>query len=161
MSEIDFSILEDITHIGVSGSRYVPTPEALNGLKFLIDQLQSLGARFLHQGCCTGWDEASIPLAQKAGITVVGHPPLDERFMSEIAIARSELLWPYKDYHARDLDIAFESAVLLIGPRYPEGDPRSKRSGTWLTTRYARDYNTRVYSCDTTGNISDVTEATR
>lgn len=146
-------------HIGVSGSRYKATPEALDSLRFLIDQCAALGARYLHQGCCTGWDEGSIVYAHKAGLIVVGHPPIKTEFLSKKACEESDTLWEPKTYHARDMDIAFESSVLLIGPRYPENHARSRHSGTWLTVGFARRYGDRVYACDTNGDISDVTEA--
>lgn len=147
------------SHIGVSGTRYTPTPEALASLRFLIDQCAALGARYLHQGCCTGWDETSVVYAKKAGLVVYGHPPFKGEFLSLRACEDSDILWPSKSYHARDMDIAFEAAVLLIGPRYPEDHPRSRHSGTWLTAGFARRYGDRVYACETNGDITDVTES--
>jgi hypothetical protein len=153
-------LIEPGDHIGVSGSRHAPTREALNSLRFLVDQLQAMGAAVLHQGCCTGWDEASISIGRKAGLKIVGHPPVKDAFRSQWAMENSDELRSPKSYSARDSDIAFESVVLLTGPKYPEYDYRSAHSGTWLTTRYARRYNCGVYACFTDGSIEDVTERT-
>lgn len=145
-------------HIGVSGSRHAPTREAVNALRFMVDQSAALGALFLHQGCCTGWDEASVEIAHKAGLRVIGHPPVKDTYRSQWAMEQSDELWVMKPYGARDMDIAFESAVLITGPKYPERDPRSAHSGTWLTTGFARRYGDRIYACTPHGNIIDVTE---
>jgi hypothetical protein len=157
VSFLDLIRIQPGDHIGVSGSRHAPTREAVNSLRFLVDQLQAMGAAFLHQGCCTGWDESSIPIGRKAGLTIIGHPPVKDTFRSQYAMDQSDHLWPLKSYNARDMDIAFETVVLLTGPKYPEDDPRSAHSGTWLTTRHARRYGSRVYACLTDGNIEDVT----
>lgn len=159
MSTLDDFTVEPGGHVGVSGSRYTPTLAALSSFRFMIDQCAALGARYLHQGCCTGWDEYSVVYAHKAGLLVVGHPPIKTEFLSRRAVEESDALCPAKSYQARDSDIAFESEVLLLGPRYPELDVRSQRSGTWLTARLARRYGDRVYACETNGNITDVTES--
>jgi hypothetical protein len=157
---MDLIQVEPGAHIGVSGSRYAPTQEAVNSLRFLIDQFQAMGAIVLHQGCCTGWDEVSVDLAHKAGLYVDGHPPTKQNFLSEKAVRDSDHLWVPKPYHARDRDLAFETVVLITGPRYPEDHPQSAHSGTWLTTGFARLYGSRVYACLTDGSIEDVTERT-
>jgi hypothetical protein len=125
----------------------------------MIDQLQAVGAVHLHQGCATGWDAASVPLAKKAGLIVEAHPPIDTRYYSVEAFEQSDVLHPPKAFRARDDDIAYASAVILAGPQYPEDDSRSLRSGTWLTIRLARWYGDRVYSCNPDGSITDITEA--
>jgi hypothetical protein len=147
------------THIGVTGTRWGGTPDAVLALKFLIDQLQALGATWLHQGCCKGWDEQSVIQARKAGLRIAAHPPVDNSQFSQIAFNASCLRWPPKSYRDRNEDIAFETAVLIAGPQFPELDERSERSGTWQTVRLARKYGTPVYSCDSEGNITDVSEA--
>jgi hypothetical protein len=158
MTEVDFGFIEAGAHVGVSGSRHEPTREAWNALRFCLEQLQAMGARYLHQGCCTGWDELSVPLAHKSGMYVVGHPPVKTDYLSETAVKESDEVWPAKSYHDRDEDIAWETAIMIIGPRYPEDHLASARSGTWLTTRLARSYGSRCYACTPYGEITDVTE---
>lgn len=155
---LELLTVEPGAHLGVSGSRMAATQDALNAMRFLVDQFQAMGATYLHQGCCKGWDEASVPIAQKAGLVVVAHPPLIETHLSMAAWKNSDYEFPRKSYRNRNMDIAFESCVLVIGPQYPEDDPRSERSGTWMTARFARLYGSRVYACWTDGNIEDVTE---
>jgi hypothetical protein len=91
---------------------------------------------------------------------VVGHPPVKTAYLSEQAVKESDVLWPSKSYRARNMDIAWETAVLDTGPQYPEDHSESARSGTWMTTRFARLYNSRVYACWNDGNIEDVTKRT-
>lgn len=42
------------------------------------------------------------------------------------------------DYRARNKAIVENSDLLVVFAEYPEGDPRSRRSGTWMTARMAR-----------------------
>jgi hypothetical protein len=157
---VELPAIEPGDHIGVSGSRHAPTRDAVNALRFMVDQCAALGATSLHQGCCTGWDEASVEIARKAGLKVIGHPPTVATWRSQWAIEQSDVLWAMKPYNARNMDIAFETILLITGPQYPEDDSRSAHSGTWLTTGHARRYDSRIYACIPDGRILDVTERT-
>jgi len=47
----------------------------------------------------------------------------------------AEGAWPYRERNTRLVE---QCSVLYAFPAFPEDDPRSKRSGTWMTVRIAR-----------------------
>lgn len=52
---------------------------------------------------------------------------------------------PDSSYAYRDQQIVNASDELAAFPRYPEADPRSARSGTWLTVRLARQRSIPIH----------------
>lgn len=120
--------------IGVTGSRYDPSPAQL---KVLLRQLRILyrpNIRLAH-GCATGFDVVACRLAREIGYQTRGHPPRDREF---IADTTDDWTAEPNSYPARNAAIVDESAALIAGPLYLEQDPRSRRSGTWMTVRMAR-----------------------
>jgi predicted Rossmann fold nucleotide-binding protein DprA/Smf involved in DNA uptake len=48
------------------------------------------------------------------------------------------------DYRERNREIVSRSDYLFVVARYPETDPRSRRSGTWMTKRIAEMHGKQV-----------------
>lgn len=158
-------------HLGVTGSRRrlavpgqgqgfeFPTADQIIGLGQFLDEAMDHGLKYVHHGCCTGWDEHTVRICRGANLDVLiyAHPPEDESFLSRYAMDASDVVAKPKGYHERDFDIAKQSSILLAGPAYPEFDPRSRRSGTWLTMRFGRRLRKHLYAIDQQGNVSDVT----
>lgn len=93
-------------------------------------------------GGCRGVDAQVARSARKHGLFVYTVLPAN----------RSQVdpdWWAYADaykempkgssYRDRDKALVDLSNRLVALPRHPEHDPRSKRSGTWLTVRLARE----------------------
>lgn len=158
MDFADFCTSFDATDIGVTGSRRGPvTQEQGEALVFMIENLHEHGAMALHHGKALGVDKFCHMRAYRlsmSGMTARVYPPLKGTYRAE-----NLPMWPGchefapKAYGARDWDIVQASAVLLAAPGFPEFDPRSGRSGTWLTVRYALRLRMPVYTADTLGNI--------
>lgn len=155
-------------HLGVTGTRkrfsemtWYPTDAALNELRVLLIRAEMNGAKYLHHGCCTGWDEAAVKLVNNLplDLLVYAHPPVDGAHLSQRARAGSHVVYRPKSYRDRNMDIAEQSEILLVGAAWPELDPRSLRSGSWQTARLARRWPShRLYAVDQQGDLSDVTD---
>lgn len=92
-------------------------------------------------GGCIGIDRLVAVLAHVRGLHVHTILPADR--------SRLDLDWrqhctSYEempigtDYRARNERLVARSKRLVALPAHPEDDPRSKRSGTWMTVRIAR-----------------------
>lgn len=153
-------------HLGVTGGRRrvsdditYPTLAAMDMIEPLLSAAWAHGARHLHHGACTGWDEATVNIASVTvhGYTIYAHPPIKDVHLSQRAIDHSHVIFQPKEYRDRNFDIAAMSDVLLVGASYPEFDERSRHSGTWQTARYGRRLGDALYSVDMNGELSDVT----
>lgn len=157
----DFSQMDEF---GVTGSRHGSEGQQYLALKFMIEYLHESGLYIMHHGKAKGVDAEAHWIAKRlraAGMKVVIHPPDNARWRDDTLPVESSWIreLPPAGYHERDRQIAMASAVLVAVPEFPELDERSKRSGTWLTVRYARRYARQVYWCDKDGSIHDATEA--
>lgn len=154
-------------HLGVTGTRkrvqdglvIFPTVDSLVSLRRLLEEAVAHGAKHLHHGVCTGWDEAAVEIVTLGGLDylIYAHPPFDDRHLSWIARSKSHVIYKPKTYHDRNYDIAEASQVLLVGAAWSEDDDRSKHSGTWQTARMGRRLSRTLYSVDQQGDVSDVT----
>lgn len=85
----------------------------------------------LHHGDCVGVDAAVDNAAALLGIRRVIHPPMDPKAR---AFCQGEVILPELPYLTRNRDIVNAVDGLLVIPHGPE----QRRSGTWMTCRYAR-----------------------
>jgi hypothetical protein len=155
-------------HLGVTGSRkrydendrrWYPTASSVTALRYFLEAAVDHGAKYLHHGCCTGWDECAVHIVGRRNLDflVYAHPPTNLTHFSQSAHAGSHVVYKPKIYRERDFDIAEQSAVLVAGPAWPEFDERSKRSGTWMTVRFGRRLSDLLYAIDMQGDLTDVT----
>lgn len=155
-------------HLAVSGSRLrqdpdlgtVPTHEAIEQLRTMVELAETLGATRMHHGACNGWDEEAVKCAMRTKLVIIAHPPLDHRFLSQFSIDNSHLVLKERAFRDRNRDIAYEADILVGGPAFGENDPRSRRSGTWQTMRFGRAFGDRVYAVTMTGDSYDASEDT-
>lgn len=130
---------------GVTGSRRGPSPVQMETLQRAFAQgrvphrsTSGAPAALVHGGCkgvditaailayCAGWQVWALPAAN-AGIWA---DPRTERHAHFVSVPR-----PALERNRRIVDMCQR---LLAMPAHPEDDPRSLRSGTWATIRYAR-----------------------
>jgi hypothetical protein len=94
-----------------------------------------------HHGDCIGADEQFHNLAITHSFAIHLHPPeirLKRAWCRLAELHDSESPKPYRE---RNQDIVNAVDLLIATPAQPEADPRSKRSGTWMTIRLARRAN--------------------
>lgn len=97
------------------------------------------GAREIHHGACTGSDAFVHHHMQFQMVETHVHPPTDKKYSAMDFLIRHNRRIDHEPatYAVRNQAIADASDILIISPRYPEKDDRSKRSGTWQTARMA------------------------
>ncbi len=118
--------------VGVTATRLPLTDEQRAWLAARLADCLEPDAE-LHHGCCVGGDREAHVIATRLGYRTVGHPPIDNRYRSDVV---PDLLLPRKPYLERDRDVVDACTVLVAVPSGPETAQR--RSGTWWTVRYAR-----------------------
>lgn len=122
--------------IGVSASSYrVTSPQLLKLERMLI----RLCASELHHGDCIVGDAAAHAVAVSLGIRTVGHPPEIERKRAYCICDELRPVLPYLDRNR----VIVQETEALIG--LPKDFKEEKRSGTWMTIRYARSIRRPVY----------------
>lgn len=130
---------------GFTGTRLGMTGNQRSALKhFLIIHHPAE----LHHGDCVGSDREAHVIACDLDIPrIVGHPPLKRDLRAWCVF--DEQREP-KTYTARDHDIVDETDYLIATPNaYVE----ERRSGTWLTARYARSQGKTIYLITPDGGI--------
>ena len=120
--------------IGFTGSRNGMTPLQKDKLRKLVGSLQSLQS--FHHGDCKGADAEAHDIITELcpNVSIIIHPPSNDKMR---AYKKGTVLQP-KDYIARNHDIVDSTSIMIATPQEAESDPRSQRSGTWATIRYAR-----------------------
>jgi len=152
----DLLFPDAIRSFGVSGTRETMTSVQEHAFFDLMLRAIRAGATELHHGACTGADQfAHWHMTEHRIITHV-HPPVDKKYSAETFLLRHVLRVDYeaKPYGERNQDIVDASDVLLIAPLFPENDPKSKRSGTWMTARMADAAGKLVLVADSEGKQS-------
>jgi hypothetical protein len=122
--------------LGFSGTQATLPALQIFVLQGQLQRLLGPGDEF-HHGDCVGADKSAhgFVVALKAvrpGLTIVGHPPLDER---KRAFTLCDVYWPARSWLTRNRDIVDVSERMVFTPRQ---DHEVLRSGTWSTIRYAR-----------------------
>jgi hypothetical protein len=118
-------------HLGFTGTKYGLSHKQMAGV---INFLTYHRFNVLHHGCCIGADYQVALIAKGLDFTVIGHPPINEKFMMGEMYLNDVTRKP-KTYLERDLNIITESAYLLATPKTMKKVPRS---GTWTTIEYAK-----------------------
>lgn len=85
-----------------------------------------------HHGDCIGADNQFHAIATHFGAKTHIHPPIDE---SKRAFADGDVIEEPKKYDKRNYDIVNASDVMLATPKQAN---EIRRSGTWMTVRYAK-----------------------
>lgn len=126
--------------LGVAGTRRDPSMSQLRHLYTRMTDLhETLGCRTLVHGCCTGFDAAAHHLARSLGWHIKGCPPSNSVYLAEAEWRDCDESLPTQGYAERNASIIRACTVLVAGPLAAEDDERSRRSGTWMTVRMARD----------------------
>ncbi len=115
--------------VGFTGTQYGMTPIQACAVLCVVE-----AAGELHHGDCIGADVEAHGMAQGLNVPVVLHPPDDlrKRAFCKGAITAHDP----RPYLIRNRSIVEESDALVAAP---VGDEHVwKRSGTWMTVRYAR-----------------------
>jgi hypothetical protein len=114
--------------IGFTGTRRGMSAAQVLTLWRLLDRPRR---RTFHHGDCIGADSEAHDVAVAYGYRIHIHPPIDAKYRAgRYANEYSEPL----DYLARDRAIVDSVSLLIAAPAGPE----IRRSGTWVTVRYAR-----------------------
>ena len=124
--------------IGITGSRGGMT---LLQLETFLNVIEEMDIEEVHQGCCNGVDEMATIACKDRNITVIGHPPTNDKELSELAVEKSSAVRKQAEYLERNRNIV-DSVDLLIA--IPNTDKEQVRSGTWSTVRYARKRSKKI-----------------
>lgn len=118
-------------HVGFTGTRRHPTRWQRQTLQQLLGALRYDGL-YLHHGDCVGADAEAHSIAQRLGVDVVLHPPVDDTYRANStgAVETAKPL-PYLERNRAIVD-SVESLVAV-----PRSMREELRSGTWATVRYA------------------------
>lgn len=117
--------------IGFTGTRRAVL--SFDQKEALAEYLSSHRVTEFHHGDCVGSDSSAHDLvkAQFFNVTIVVHPPKDEKYR---AFCDGHRVLPSRDYIARNHDIVDACDVLVAAPAKKE----NPRSGTLATIRYAK-----------------------
>jgi hypothetical protein len=129
--------IQDVAHLGISGSRHGATEEQIKFAKdLLLEMSMGAGPKWLNQGCCIGVDAQITVLACKDfGFRIHGFPPLKQEYLSLEAMAlcdKHEL--PYS-YSGRNQRLVLASEFLLALP----SKSRGQGGGTWNAVWHAEN----------------------
>jgi hypothetical protein len=132
-------------HIGITGSRNGATHEQLIKARLILAGAWRAG-NVMHHGRCVGADSQMHAIARSLGYVIEQHPPAN-RAMEDLNcdVQPGEIMHARLPYADRNRAIVDASSQLIVLPQYPEDDPRSKRSGTWMTARYASRQGTELH----------------
>lgn len=121
----------DLSIIGFSGAREGMTSQQKAILKTFFS-LNKSHIKEIHMGMCCGSDDdiCDIALAINPQLKIVGHPPIDKKF---IGITVPDKKYPEKDYLDRNTDIVKECTFFIATPK----SSTPQRSGTWSTINKA------------------------
>jgi hypothetical protein len=91
-----------------------------------------------HHGDCIGADAEAHDIAREVGCRIVIHPPLDNK---KRAFKQGDKECTPREYLVRNKDIVDDTQTLLVAPK---SDIEERRSGTWSTYRYAKQWGGRI-----------------
>jgi hypothetical protein len=113
--------------------------------KLLIEH----GVTELHHGDCIGSDADAHLIAKTLGISIVKHPPVDEK---KRAFCKGGRELPAKPYLPRNKDIVKVSRIMFATPR---SFKEVVRSGTWSTVRHAVNKKVKMLVIYPDGSVVD------
>jgi hypothetical protein len=134
---------EGVVRIGVTGTRRL-NAKGRNGLTNLMIALAAWKGRYgveieIVQGGCVGADEYAAFKAKAHDLQVHTILPEDRRQVSPAWESVTDTWELGGDYRERNKKIVLRAGALFVCADYPEDDAHSRRSGTWMTARMARE----------------------
>lgn len=136
--------------LGMTGTRNPITDEQR---KWLRDVVSRCGQ--LNHGACVGADEAAHDAAIPFDVTIVVHPPTDQKLMmpAQKWLARPNIhVYSAKPYLERNRNIVLASDRMIALPDGPE----RWQGGTWYTVHYALEQAGKgVTICYPDGTVED------
>jgi len=139
--------------VGITGTRLTPAFAQLDMTYRILSDLWENGSE-LHQGCCTGYDESTIIIASVIKYKIVGHPPIDQKFItSKYILDYCHSMKTPKEYLDRNKDIVDETDLLIAAPLKLENE--NPRSGTWSTIRYAKKMKKNITILFADGKVEE------
>lgn len=141
--------------IAISGSRTVTTPHQRALIRTCILAIPTMSR--IVTGGCLGVDALAARVAFEAGCYVImtilpsNHRAVDPLWKSHCHGYIQ--MPPGTTYRDRNIAVLRRADQLLAFPRYPEDDPRSRGSGTWMTIRlaWADDMPVEIHVLDVNG----------
>lgn len=123
-------------HIGITGTQEGLFSEQKATLKMTLEVMANCISEesWLHHGDCIGVDEQSHDIAFDLGYSIVVHPPIKADKRAFCKGIKTCIVLPYLERNRKIVD-AIE--VLIACPLFTVNHPKSKRSGTWYTIKYA------------------------
>jgi hypothetical protein len=135
----------DSLHVGITGTRNPLSGPQSATLGTVLAEVSATagGPLVLHHGVCQGTDRtAHLIVRQIGGWLIEGHPGRSSDGKSPWRAtdieADCDVLHDVLPYAMRNEDITTACSLIVAAPLHPEDDPRSRRSGTWMTVRMAR-----------------------
>lgn len=118
-------------HVGFTGTRFGMTDQQIKSIAEIVDGLPD--DLECHHGDCVGADEEfhTIVRIAKEGARIRGHLPENEKHRAWCDFDFEE---EPLDYKVRNRRIVNASDLMIAGPKEMK---EAKRSGTWMTIRYA------------------------
>ena len=126
--------------VGITASRFGMSRSQTDEL---AEMLMKLKPTEFHHGMCVGGDHEAHLIAQHRDIPVVGHPPIETKYMIDYSFTPLvyKYVFPALPYLDRNKAIVHCVDFLFVGARGEE----SLRSGTWSTKRYAQKVGCKFY----------------
>jgi hypothetical protein len=134
--------------LGFTGARHIEPARGRLREYLGAGDFRAFASRFdgYVTGACVGWDAlvgehlvSSYPEKRHVVIVPADRSRADDWWCRAAAGAVAAIEMPAgTDYRARNAEIVRRSARLFYCAEYPEGHPKSRRSGTWMTVRLAR-----------------------
>lgn len=108
----------------------------------------------LHHGDCVGADAQVDADANRRGIAVYAHPPINAKLRA--FCGSPTIVLPPKPYLKRNWSIVYDGEGLIAAPK-DAVQPKSLRGqGTWTTIGYARKAGRRIYLVLPNGNVVNI-----
>ena len=123
--------------IGITATRAL-TPTGQQHITDALSKAAKEGCEMVIVGGAIGGDAFAARAAHALRLWVRVILPLDTKEVDpdwRQYADEAEGSYPYRERNTRIVD---QCSTLYAFPAYPEDDPRSKRSGTWMTVRIAR-----------------------
>lgn len=136
----------NIISFGFTGTRYGMTNEQKTNVKnLLLNEIEKKNNIIIHHGDCIGADydlhNICLDILQlfNESIQIIIHPPNDKKLR---AFCQSNNIQPEKNYLERNKNIVNNCNILIA---CPFSKNEIKRSGTWMTIRYAKKKNKEIF----------------
>ena len=120
-------------HIGFTGTRKGMTDSQKTELVLLLEAYsESDQLTVFHHGDCIGADRQARNIAFDMGCVIVSHQPINPKYRANTI---AHMYMPPLEYYDRNHNIVKYTNFLVAAPHEKQ---ETRRSGTWMTVRYAR-----------------------